>query len=64
MKPLDMINEWRKGCSCAGPYFDKMMGYADGTTPASECIECTNGLIDALEKSLQTDESLLVADAN
>lgn len=40
MTPLEMIAEWRKGCSCA---------------PAGkpeECAECTRALIDALERGL------------
>lgn len=40
MTPLEMIAEWRKGCSCA---------------PAGkpeQCAECTRGLIDALERDV------------
>jgi hypothetical protein len=41
MTPLQMIAEWRKGCSCA------TLGKPE------ECQECTRGLIDALERNLQ-----------
>lgn len=40
MEPLQMIAEWRKGCSCA----------AAGRP--EECPECTAALIDALEQAL------------
>lgn len=41
MTPLEMIAEWRRGCSCSltgDPY---------------ECRECTVGLIEALERAVQ-----------
>ena len=41
MTPLEMIAEWRRGCSCAPP------------ERAEECHECTRALIDALEGKLQ-----------
>lgn len=50
MTPLQMIAEWRRGCSNAGPR--NASGLGADTTPA-ECIECTEGLINALEQSLQ-----------
>lgn len=56
MSPLEMIAEWRKGCSCAGAYFDKMMGHPEGTTQPEECHECTRGLIDALETKLKEQQ--------
>lgn len=37
MEILEMIMEWRKGCSCAPPEHPK------------ECPECTLGLINAIE---------------
>jgi hypothetical protein len=40
MTPLEMIAEWRKGCSCAP------------SGKAEDCCECTRGLIDALEQKL------------
>lgn len=52
MTPLKMIEEWKKGCSCAGAMFDKITGKPAGTTPPEECHECTRALIDAIEKSL------------
>lgn len=45
MKPLEMIAEWRKGCSIAGP----ACGQDD--SPA-ECHECTEALIDAISSRL------------
>lgn len=46
MTPLEMIAEWRKGCSIAGP----ACGQDD--SPA-ECRECTEALIEALENKLK-----------
>lgn len=40
MTPLEMIAEWRKGCSCAAP------------GKPEECQECTVALINALERSI------------
>lgn len=56
MTPLEMIAEWRKGCSCAGPEYDRIMGKPEGTTSATECADCTEGLIDALEDRLRRGE--------
>jgi hypothetical protein len=45
MTPLEMIAEWRKGCSCA---------------PAGKpeaCQECTRALIDGLEIQLNSDDA-------
>ena len=53
MKILQMIMEWRKGCSCAGPVYDMMMGHPAGTSSPVECPECTIGLINAIERSEQ-----------
>ena len=53
MTPLQMIEEFRKGCTCAGPMFDKMLGKPEGTTPPEECIECTQALIVALYNKLK-----------
>lgn len=39
MDILEMIHEWRRGCSCA---LDR----------PSQCEECTNNLIDAIERKL------------
>lgn len=41
MTPLAMIQEWRKGCSCASK--DR----------PEECLECTRALIDHLEPALE-----------
>lgn len=49
MTPLEMIAEWRKGCSCGGPAYDRMMGKPPGTTSPWECQQCTEGLIDAIQ---------------
>jgi hypothetical protein len=43
MTPLQMIEEWRKSCSCA----------PKGSP--EECGACTAGLINAMEKSLRQD---------
>lgn len=48
MNPLEMIAEWEKGCSCAGPAYDAMMGNPPGTTPPEACDVCTVGLISAI----------------
>lgn len=51
MTPLEMIAEWRKGCSCGGPMFDAMEGNPRGTTSPAQCEECTVALIDAIESA-------------
>ena len=38
MTPLEMLAEWRRGCSCAAPEHPE------------ECPECTSGLISAIER--------------
>lgn len=38
MTPLEMIKEWRKGCTCAT------------LEHPEECTACTVGLIEAIEK--------------
>lgn len=48
--PLDCIAEWRKGCSCGGPMLDRIEGKPIGTSSPAECVECTEGLIAAIEK--------------
>ena len=50
MEILEMISEWEKGCSCAGPMFDEMRGNPPGTTSPSECSECTEGLLHAIKQ--------------
>lgn len=57
MTPLEMIAEWRKGCTNAGPvwvrcYPDAGPDEADRKSPAA-CAECTEALIGALEKVLR-----------
>lgn len=42
MTPLEMIQEWRRGCSCADPQHPE------------QCQECTRALIDAMERKLST----------
>jgi hypothetical protein len=42
--PLEMIAEWRKGCSCAP------------SGKPEECQECTRVLIDGIEGQLRLDE--------
>jgi hypothetical protein len=49
MTPLEMIAEWRKGCTCGGPMFDRIENNPPGTTSPAECVECTVGLIEAME---------------
>lgn len=46
MKPLEMISEWRKGCSC---------GSVDHP---EECRECTRALVDAIEAELKRQQFL------
>lgn len=55
MTPLEMIEEWRNGCSCGS------------VEHPEDCTECTRALIDALERRLlliqariQGDEVALV----
>ncbi len=43
----EMIQEWRKGCTHAGP-----AGCPPTENPA-ECVECTTGLIKAIENRVQ-----------
>ena len=57
MKIEQMIKEWRKGCSCAGPMFDKMTNKPEGKTGPEECPECTKGLIEAIEKQCVSPDS-------
>lgn len=55
MTPLEMIAEWRKGCTVAGPMHSHC--FPDGDPlPAGYCVECTEGLIDALESRLRRGE--------
>lgn len=56
MKPLEMIEEWKRGCTCAGPMYDSILGKPEGTTPAWECKECTEGLIQAIENYLKKEQ--------
>ncbi len=51
--PIEMIAEWKKGCTCGGPVFDRIEGNEPGTTSPAECAECTAALIDALEHVLR-----------
>lgn len=53
MSPLEMIAEWRKGCSEAGSLFSKMFPSQE-PRPAEDCTACTVGLIDAMQKHLET----------
>lgn len=53
--PLEMIAEWRKGCTGGGPVLDQIEGAPLGTHSPAECVECTEALIDALEKRLEFD---------
>lgn len=43
MTPLEMVAEWRKGCSCASQ------------GKPEECLECTRALIDMLEAKLREE---------
>lgn len=52
MKPLEMIAEWRKGCSIAGPA-SHGIGIAGSEGSPEDCPECTSGLIQALEALLR-----------
>lgn len=53
MSPLEMITEWRKGCSNAGPVYDRMFGNPIGSTSPDQCQECTAALINAIETKLK-----------
>ena len=54
MTPLEMIAEWRKGCTCAGPTAVTHGLAPEGTGP-EDCPECTVGLIDHLEAALRSE---------
>lgn len=43
MTILEMIAEWRRGCSIGGP-----AAYPPSDSPC-DCFECTEGLVDAIE---------------
>lgn len=58
MTPLAMIAEWRKGCSCAGPFYDRMLGQPEGTTSPTECSDCTRSLINAIETYCKNNEGV------
>lgn len=46
MMPEQIIEEWEKGCTIAGP------ASADPRSRPEDCPECTRGMVDALKKSL------------
>ena len=50
MEILQMIEEWHKGCSCAGEIHDKLYDLPPNTTHPSQCVECTIALIHAIER--------------
>lgn len=54
-RPLEMIAEWRKGCSVAGP------SCGDGSSPA-DCFECTEALVRCLEKVLTEPSTKMIED--
>lgn len=54
-RPLEMIAEWKKGCSIAGPQS------GEGDSPAN-CFECTAALIDALESVLREPSVEMIED--
>lgn len=56
MEILEMIAEWRKGRTNAGPMYDKMFPKDVPTSPC-ECIDCTEGLINAIEEKCRKEES-------
>lgn len=53
MTPLEMIAEWRRGCSCAGPEYEQMFKKPEGSSSPCECTDCTEGLITAIENSIK-----------
>lgn len=53
MTPQEKYDEWRKGCTCAGPMYDKIFNHPSGTTPCEECEECTNALILSLAEDMR-----------
>lgn len=56
MEILEMIAEWRKGCTVAGPMRDSYYAGMPPTSPC-ECIDCTEGLIDAIERKLLAEKA-------
>jgi hypothetical protein len=56
MTPLEMIAEWRRGCTNAGPR--ECPAPVEPTSPAA-CVECTDGLIEALQKRLTEERDLI-----
>jgi hypothetical protein len=61
MTILEMITEWKKGCSCGGPAFDAMMKLPPGTTPCGQCVECTEGLINCIEARVRKNKKREIA---
>jgi hypothetical protein len=59
MTPPEMIAEWRKGCSVAGPAYDHMMKLPVGTSSPVECEECTEALIDAIAAYYRNNQGAL-----
>lgn len=49
MSPLQIIEEWRRGCSCATP------------GKPEECPECTKGAIEAIERQLVQQQAIFRA---
>lgn len=59
MTILEMITEWRKGCTNTN--FRSFGGKSYKVSP-SACSECTIGLIEAIEKRMSTSALLDQAD--
>lgn len=53
MEILEMITEWRKGCSCS--MFDEDGNVVDQRLHPESCQVCTVGLIDAIERAARQD---------
>lgn len=49
MSPLEIIEEWRRGCSDADP------------GKPEQCAECTRGAIEAIERQLQQQQAIFRA---
>lgn len=60
MTLAEMIAEWEKGCSCAGPAHDAIF-HPKNPTSATECEPCTQGLIDAIKTKLPAIADIIEA---
>jgi hypothetical protein len=56
MSPLEVLAEFAKGCTNAGPAYDRMFGKPEGSSSPTECHDCTTHVLGHLEKLLKEME--------